>query len=85
MQSGFAESPGYNPYAGEHEDPADRSLKALKQAILDALIESGQFTPEMLEEYARIQDTLKSDAVRPDRGIGFVSPGMLRSRNDDKK
>ena len=42
-------------------------------------------TPEMLEEYARIQDTLKSDAVRPDRGIGFVSPGMLRSRNDDTK
>src|SRR6187399_424600 len=36
-------------------------------------------TPEMLEEYDRIQDTLKSEAVRP-TGIGFVLPGMLRSR-----
>jgi hypothetical protein len=35
----------------------------------------------MLEEYARIQDTLKSDAVRP-TGIGFVLPGMLRPRGD---
>ena len=51
-----------------------------------ALVETrASVTPEMLEEYARIQDTLKSDAVRPDRGIGFVSPGMLRSRNDDTK
>jgi transitional endoplasmic reticulum ATPase len=38
-------------------------------------------TPEMLEEYDRIQDTLKSDAVRP-TGIGFVLPGMLRPRGD---
>ena len=36
-------------------------------------------TAEMLEEYERIQDTLKSEAVRP-TGIGFVLPGMLRSR-----
>jgi transitional endoplasmic reticulum ATPase len=36
-------------------------------------------TPEMLEEYERIQRTLKSDAVRPS-GIGFVLPGMLRPR-----
>jgi transitional endoplasmic reticulum ATPase len=36
-------------------------------------------TPEMLEEYERIQRTLKSNAVRP-TGIGFVLPGMLRSR-----
>ena len=33
LQSGFAEQPGYNPYWGVHEDPADRSLEALKQAI----------------------------------------------------
>jgi len=42
-------------------------------------------TPQMLEEYARIQSTLKSDAVRPDGGIGFVSPGMLRPRSLDKQ
>ena len=37
-------------------------------------------TPEMLEEYDRIRQTLKSDAVRPLGGIGFVLPGMLRPR-----
>jgi transitional endoplasmic reticulum ATPase len=42
-------------------------------------------TPQMLEEYARIQSTLKSDAVRPDGGIGFVSPGMLRPRSAAKQ
>ncbi len=41
-------------------------------------------TPEMLEEYSRIQDTLKSDAVRPMGGIGFVLPGMLRPREGGK-
>ena len=39
-------------------------------------------TPEMLEEYQRIQETLKSDAVRP-TGIGFVLPGMLRPRSGE--
>src|SRR5260221_4594531 len=31
------------------EEQGDRSLDALRQAILDALMESGQFTPEMLD------------------------------------
>ena len=37
-------------------------------------------TDEMLADYEQIQDTLKSDAVRPLGGIGFVLPGMLRPR-----
>jgi transitional endoplasmic reticulum ATPase len=41
-------------------------------------------TPEMLEEYSRIQDTLKSDATRPLGGIGFVLPGMLRPKEGGK-
>ena len=48
LQSGFAGSPQYDPW-GDYNEEADRSLEALKQAILDALIESGQFTPELLE------------------------------------
>ena len=39
-------------------------------------------TPEMLEEYQRIQETLKSEAVRPDGGIGFVLPGTLQPRRN---
>jgi transitional endoplasmic reticulum ATPase len=41
-------------------------------------------TPEMLEEYQRIQDTLKSEATRPLGGIGFVLPGMLHPRSGGK-
>ena len=41
-------------------------------------------TAEMLEEYDRIQDTLKSDATRPMAGIGFVLPGMLRPKAGGK-
>jgi Ca-activated chloride channel family protein len=51
LQSGFAGGGPSNPWGLEDIDPGsgDRSLDALKQAILDALIQSGQFTPEMLE------------------------------------
>ncbi len=41
-------------------------------------------TAEMLDEYSRIQETLKSDAVRPMGGIGFVLPGMLHPRPGGK-
>jgi Ca-activated chloride channel homolog len=49
LQSGFAGGHHYNPYWGEFDD-ADRSLDALKEALLHALIESGQLTREMLDE-----------------------------------
>ena len=49
LQSGFAGGRHEHPWWGETGDDADRSLDALKEAILNALIESGQFTPEMLE------------------------------------
>jgi len=66
-----------------------RGLEAASVTMADfeaALTETrASVTPEMEEEYARIQETLKSDAVRPG-GIGFVLPGMLRSRGgkDDR-
>jgi transitional endoplasmic reticulum ATPase len=41
-------------------------------------------TTEMLEEYDRIQETLKSEATRPMGGIGFVLPGMLRPKGGGK-
>ncbi|HET9354829.1 MAG TPA: CDC48 family AAA ATPase [Sphingomicrobium sp.] len=40
-------------------------------------------TEEMLADYARIRETLKSDAVKPVGGIGFVLPGMLRPKGRD--
>ncbi len=49
LDSGFAGGAQSHPFWGETGEDADRSLDGLKQAILDALLESGQFTPEMLE------------------------------------
>ena len=49
LQSGFAGGKVDHPYWGEFGGDEDRSLSALKEAILNALFESGQFTPEMLE------------------------------------
>lgn len=52
LQSGFAGSPADRPWwAGEESTPgADHSLEALREAILRALMESGELTPEMVRE-----------------------------------
>lgn len=49
LQSGFASGEQGSYYGMGFDEPGDRSLDALRQAILEALMESGQFTPEMLE------------------------------------
>ena len=49
LQSGFAGGPQTHPYWGETGEEGDRSMDALRKAILEALIESGQFSPDMLE------------------------------------
>jgi transitional endoplasmic reticulum ATPase len=54
--------------------------KVTKEDFEEALTQTrASVTEQMLGEYEQIQQTLKSDAVRPG-GIGFVLPGMLRSR-----
>ena len=50
LQSGFAGGGNPDPWGlSDGDQGGDRSLDALRQAILEALISSGQFTPEMLE------------------------------------
>ena len=66
-------------------------LTALRRALDSDLVTMADFeaalretrasvTEEMLNDYAEIERTLKSDAVRPVGGIGFVLPGMLQPR-----
>jgi transitional endoplasmic reticulum ATPase len=66
-----------------------RGLDAAEVTMADfeaALKETrASVTEQMLEEYARIQETLKSDAVRPLGGIGFVLPGMLGAKEGEKR
>ena len=50
MDGGFAGGPNYHPYWGWSGTEDTNSIDALKQALLEALIQSGQLTPEMLEE-----------------------------------
>ena len=49
LQSGFAGGDGQPYYGMGVDEPGDRTVESLKEAILRALMESGQFTPEMLE------------------------------------
>src|SRR5439155_24871924 len=50
LQSGFAGGAYSHPFWGEFgEEESDRSLDALRQAILQALMDSGQLTTEMLK------------------------------------
>src|SRR3990170_8489743 len=47
LQSGFAGGPYSHPFWGEFgDDESDRTLDSLRQAILQALMDSGQLTPE---------------------------------------
>ncbi len=50
LQSGFAGGPYYHPYWGEFGDEQnDQTLDSLKQAIMKALMDSGQLTEDMLK------------------------------------
>jgi Ca-activated chloride channel family protein len=50
MDAGFSGGPNYHPYWGWSGTDDPNSLDSLKDALLRALLESGQLTPEMLEE-----------------------------------
>jgi Ca-activated chloride channel family protein len=49
LQSGFAGGNDPSHFGLDFGDDNDRSLDALRQAIIDALMASNQFTPEMLQ------------------------------------
>src|SRR6476646_3369084 len=49
LQSGFAGGDNQSYYGWDAGDDGNRSLDSLKQSIRDGLMESGQFSPEMLE------------------------------------
>jgi Ca-activated chloride channel family protein len=51
LNAGFAGGPDDQPWWAWEDPPSgDRSLQSLKDALLKALIDSGQLTPEMLDE-----------------------------------
>jgi Ca-activated chloride channel homolog len=76
LQSGFAGGGDPSHFGFDFGDENDRSLDALRQAIIDALMASNQFTPEMLQalrgegtpeaqaELARLLDELVQRLVR---------------------
>ncbi len=62
MDGGFAGGPHYHPYWGWSGAEDNSSTDALKNALLQALIESGQLTPEMIQELRGEGES--DDAVR---------------------
>ncbi|MCL4215003.1 MAG: VWA domain-containing protein [Gemmatimonadales bacterium] len=82
LQSGFAGGGPSNPWGGPEEPDGDRSLDALRQAILDALIQSGQFTPEMLEALRGDGDELseaKLSKLLDDIVQRLIAEGFLKA------
>lgn len=86
LQSGFAGGPYYHPFWGEFGDEeTQNSLEALKEAILQKLMEMGQVTPEMLktlaeepeEEGARQLAELLDDIVRQLIEEGYLNSEQL--------
>jgi Ca-activated chloride channel family protein len=62
MDGGFAGGPHYHPYWGWSGTEDNSSTDALKNALLKALMESGQLTPEMIQELRGEGES--DDAVR---------------------
>ena len=50
LEGGFAGGPHYHPYWGWSGAEDKHSVDALKRALLEALMASGQLTPEMIKE-----------------------------------
>jgi Ca-activated chloride channel homolog len=50
LDGGFAGGPHYHPWWGWSGDDDTNSTDSLKEALLRALLETGQLTPEMLDE-----------------------------------
>lgn len=83
LEGGFAGGPHHHPWWGWSGTEDTRSVDALKQALLEALIESGELTPEMLDELrgegegdAAIQEriaALLDDLVRRMVEEGYIS------------
>ena len=84
LQSGFAGGSYSHPFWGEFgEDEADRSLDALRQAILQALMDSGQLNPEMLKV---LRGESTGDAQRDadlERQLGELLDTIVQKLIDD--
>ena len=83
LQSGFAGGGPAHPWGWDDVDQGgDRSLDALRQAILNALIQSGQFTPEMLEALRGDGDDLseaKLSQLLDDIVQRLIAEGFLKA------
>ncbi|MEK7239863.1 MAG: VWA domain-containing protein [Gemmatimonadota bacterium] len=81
LQSGFAGGPQEHQFWGETGEAANKSLDALRQAILDALIQGGQFTPEMLKALRGDGDELSESKLSEllDKIVQrLIDEGMLK-------
>ncbi|MEX0907264.1 MAG: hypothetical protein WD054_02955, partial [Gemmatimonadota bacterium] len=84
LESGFEGGPHHHPWWGWSGDDTDRSMDALRSALLQALMDGGQLTPDMLEELRgeggneevqqRIADML-NELVRRLQEEGYINTG----------
>jgi Ca-activated chloride channel family protein len=73
----------FMPWDGEEYPEDDRSLDALRQAIMQALMESGQLTPEMLR-YLRGESTGDEEAdAEIERQLAELIDGIVQRLMDE--
>ncbi len=83
LQSGFAGGPGDWPWWAEPSEGGERSMDGLREAILRALMESGQLTPEMVK-FLRGEST--GDAQRDrelERQLGELLDQIIQRLMDE--
>jgi Ca-activated chloride channel family protein len=81
LQSGFAE--GVGSFWGDSDAESDRSLEALKRAILDALMQSGQLTPEMLRYLRGESAGNETDDAQIAQGIAELLDAIVQRLMDE--
>ncbi|MEN3972395.1 CDC48 family AAA ATPase [Sphingomicrobium sp. XHP0235] len=62
-------------------DKAEVSMADFEEALKET---RASVTTKMLEQYKKIRENLKQDALKPQPTIGFISPGMLEPREGGK-
>jgi Ca-activated chloride channel family protein len=83
LQSGFAGGPGDWPWWAEPGEGGERSMDGLREAILRALMESGQLTPEMVK-FLRGESTGDAEKDRElERQLGELLDQIIQRLMDE--
>ncbi len=83
LQSGFAGGPEEWPWWAEQPEGGDRSMSALKEAILEALLKSGQLTQDMVKYLRGDIDPESPEGQRLDQDLSRMLDQIVQRLMDE--